>query len=64
MVFAEKDNPIYLAGAFDIVAAMIEGKKVEHAFRTGSGGRWADSSGCLFPSGLCEQHCPELVARP
>jgi len=49
MVFAEKDSPVYLAGAFDIVAAMIEGEqKVEHAFRTGSGVRWGDSSGCLF----------------
>src|SRR5215472_13415596 len=49
MVFAEKDSPVYLAGAFDIVAAMIEGEqKVEHSFRTGSGVRWGDSSGCLF----------------
>jgi hypothetical protein len=49
MVFVEEDSPVYLAGAFDIVAAMIEGEqKVEHAFRTGSGVRWGDSSGCLF----------------
>jgi hypothetical protein len=65
MVFAEKDNPIYLAKAFEIVAAMIEGKKAEHAFRTGSGGSWGDSSGCLFPSALCEQlsrtGCPPLT---
>ena len=27
MVFAEKDSPVYLAGAFDIVAAMIEGSQ-------------------------------------
>lgn len=32
MVFAHKDSPVYLAGAFDIVAAMIEGEPtVEHA---------------------------------
>ena len=32
MVFVEKDSPVYLAGAFDIVAAMIEGEqKVEHS---------------------------------
>jgi SAM-dependent methyltransferase len=49
MVFAEKDSPVYLAGAFDLVAAMIEGEqKVEHSFRTGAGVRWGDSAGCLF----------------
>ena len=49
MVFVEKDSPVYLAGAFDIVAAMIEGEpKVEHSFRTGAGVRWGDSAGCLF----------------
>ena len=49
MVFAEKDSPVYLAGAFDIVAAMIEGEqKVEHSFRTGGGVRWRDLAGCLF----------------
>jgi 2-polyprenyl-3-methyl-5-hydroxy-6-metoxy-1,4-benzoquinol methylase len=49
MVFAEKDSPVYLAGAFDIVAAMIEGEqKVENSFRTGAGVRWGDSAGCLF----------------
>jgi len=49
MVFAVKDSPVYLEGAFDIVAAMIEGEpKVEHSFRTGEGVRWGDSAGCLF----------------
>jgi SAM-dependent methyltransferase len=49
MVFAVKDSPVYLAGAFDIVAAMIEGEpKVENSFRTGAGVRWGDSAGCLF----------------
>lgn len=49
MVFAVKDSPVYLAGAFDLVAAMIEGEaKVENAFRTGAGVRWGDSAGCLF----------------
>ena len=49
MVFAEKDSPVYLAGAFDLVAAMIEGEpKVEHSFRTGAGVRWGDTAGCLF----------------
>jgi ubiquinone/menaquinone biosynthesis C-methylase UbiE len=49
MVFAVKDSPVYLAGAFDLVAAMIEGEpKVERSFRTGQGVRWGDSAGCLF----------------
>ena len=49
MVFAIKDSPVYLAGAFDLAAAMIEGEqKVEHSFRTGAGVRWGDSAGCLF----------------
>ena len=49
MVFAVKDSPVYLAGAFDLAAAMIEGEpKVEQGFRTGKGVRWGDSAGCLF----------------
>src|ERR1700677_3643757 len=49
MVFAMKDSPVYLAAAFDMVAAMIEGEsKVEASFRTGAGVRWGDTAGCLF----------------
>ena len=49
MVFVAKESPVYLAGAFDLAAAMIEGEaKVENAFRTGGGVRWGDSAGCLF----------------
>jgi SAM-dependent methyltransferase len=49
MVFAVKDSPVYLAGAFDLAAAMIEGEpKVEASFRTGQGVRWGDTAGCLF----------------
>jgi len=49
MIFVNKDSPVYLAGAFDLAAAMIEGEpKVEQAFRDGSGVRWGDSAGCLF----------------
>src|SRR5215471_18008570 len=49
MVFAVKDSPVYLEGAFDLAAAMVEGQpKVEAAFRTGRGVSWGDSSGCLF----------------
>ena len=49
MVFVNRDSPVYLEGAFDLVAAMIEGEaKVEHSFRTGEGVRWGDTAGCLF----------------
>src|SRR4249920_3079244 len=49
MVFAVKDSPVYLAGAFDLSAAMVEGQpKVEAAFRNGGGVAWGESSGCLF----------------
>jgi 2-polyprenyl-3-methyl-5-hydroxy-6-metoxy-1,4-benzoquinol methylase len=49
MVFALEDSPLYLAGAFDLAAAMIDGEtKVEAGFRTGQGVSWGDSSGCLF----------------
>lgn len=49
MIFAVEDSPVYLAGAFDLVAAMIEGEaKVETAFQRGGGVRWGDSAGCLF----------------
>ena len=49
MVFAIEDSPLYLAGAFDLAAAMIEGEaKVEAGFRTGEGVAWGESSGCLF----------------
>jgi SAM-dependent methyltransferase len=51
MIFAVKDSPVYLEGAFDLVAAMIESEaKVEQAFRDGSGVRWGESAGCLFCS--------------
>ncbi len=51
MVFGVKDSPVYLAGAFDLAAAMIEGEaKVEAAFRDGTGVAWGDSAGCLFCS--------------
>ena len=49
MVFGNEDSPVYLAGAFDLAAAMVEGQdKVEAAFRTGEGVAWGDSAGCLF----------------
>jgi len=49
MVFANRDSPVYLAGAFDLIAAMIEAEpKVEECFRRGTGVRWGDHAGCLF----------------
>ncbi|MEL6662699.1 MAG: class I SAM-dependent methyltransferase [Pseudomonadota bacterium] len=49
MVFAVEDSPVYMQGAFDVLAAQLEGQaKVEHAFRTGEGVQWGDSAGCLF----------------
>ncbi|MCM8732098.1 class I SAM-dependent methyltransferase [Hephaestia sp. GCM10023244] len=49
MIFAIPDSPVYLEGAFDLAAAMIEGEpKVEAGFRTGEGVAWGDSAGCLF----------------
>ena len=51
MVFGVKDSPLYLAGAFDLAATMIEGEsKVEQAFRSGNGVRWGERAGCLFCS--------------
>ena len=49
MVFAVKDSPLYLEGAFELAAAMIEGEpKVEQGFRSGEGVAWGESAGCLF----------------
>ncbi|MEO7026863.1 MAG: methyltransferase domain-containing protein [Caulobacteraceae bacterium] len=49
MVFTVKDSPAYLAGGFEMAAAMIEAEpKVEAAFRTGEGVAWGESAGCLF----------------
>ncbi len=49
MIFAVKDSPVYLAGAFDLAAAMIEGEPmVEQGFRTGEGVGWGETGGCLF----------------
>lgn len=49
MVFTNRDSPVFLAGAFELVAAMIEAEaKVEECFRHGKGIRWGDHAGCLF----------------
>lgn len=49
MVFCHKDSPVYLPGAFELIAAMFEAEaKVEECFRNGRGVRWGDHAGCLF----------------
>src|SRR5262245_64873281 len=49
MIFAAKDSPVYLEGAFDLAAAMVEGQhKVEAALRNGGGVDWGESSGWLL----------------
>lgn len=49
LVFTVADSPVYLRGAFELVAAMIEAEaKVEECFRHGTGLRWGDHAGCLF----------------
>jgi SAM-dependent methyltransferase len=49
MVFTVPDSPVYLRGAFELAAAMIEAEaKVEECFRHGTGVRWGDHAGCLF----------------
>jgi 2-polyprenyl-3-methyl-5-hydroxy-6-metoxy-1,4-benzoquinol methylase len=49
MVFAIEDSPVYMAGAFEVMAAMLENQaKVEPAFRTGGGVASGDQAGCLF----------------
>jgi 2-polyprenyl-3-methyl-5-hydroxy-6-metoxy-1,4-benzoquinol methylase len=49
MVFAVTDSPVYLQGAFDLAAVMLENEAlVEQAFRTGKGVGWGEQSPCLF----------------
>ena len=49
MVFTQADSPVYLRGAFELAAAMVEAEgKVEECFRHGTGVRWGDHAGCLF----------------
>jgi SAM-dependent methyltransferase len=49
MVFAEPDSPVYLQGAFECAAVMMENQSlVEPAFRSGKGVGWGNQSQCLF----------------
>ncbi len=49
MVFALPDSPVFLQGAFDLAAAMVENQApVEAAFKSGGGVGWGDQAQCLF----------------
>ncbi|MGO4711961.1 class I SAM-dependent methyltransferase [Bradyrhizobium sp. 2TAF24] len=48
-VFADDDSPAFMAGAFEVLAALwIDEPKVADAFRSGRGLPWHDHSACLF----------------
>jgi len=49
MVFAEEGGPAFMAGAFEILAAMFRDEpKVAEAFRSGKGVGWHEHDACLF----------------
>ena len=49
MVFADPESPVFMQGAFDVAAVMVENQApVEAAFRTGKGVGWGVQSQCLF----------------
>jgi 2-polyprenyl-3-methyl-5-hydroxy-6-metoxy-1,4-benzoquinol methylase len=49
MVFAIEDSPVYMLGAFDIMAALLDSQeKVQPAFKTGGGVPWGDHTSCFF----------------
>ena len=48
-VFADKNSPAFMRGAFEVVASLwIDEPKVGESFRTGKGMGWHDRSACLF----------------
>ena len=49
LVFADEDSPAFMAGAFEVLAALwVDEAKVAEAFRSGKGVAWHDHSTCLF----------------
>jgi len=49
MIFAIEDSPVYLMGAFDLMAALVDAQpKVQAAFKDGGGVGWGDHGGCMF----------------
>jgi SAM-dependent methyltransferase len=48
-VFADEESPAFMAGGFEIVAAMVRDEpKIEAAFRSGAGVGWHEHHTCLF----------------
>jgi 2-polyprenyl-3-methyl-5-hydroxy-6-metoxy-1,4-benzoquinol methylase len=48
-VFADKNSPAFMAGAFEVLATLwLDEPKVTAAFRTGQGVGWHDHDACLF----------------
>jgi SAM-dependent methyltransferase len=51
MVFADSNSPVYMQGAFDLAADLLENQAlVEPAFRSGKGVGWGDQARCMFCS--------------
>jgi 2-polyprenyl-3-methyl-5-hydroxy-6-metoxy-1,4-benzoquinol methylase len=49
MVFAIEDSPVFMPGAFEAMASLLDNQsKVEPAFKTGTGVAWGDQATCLF----------------
>jgi len=49
MVFADDSSPVFMMGAFDAVAAMLENQsEIAAAFKTGKGVAWGKQAGCMF----------------
>ncbi len=49
MALANPDSPVFVPGAFDIIASgYLDAPKIERAFRTGEGVGWHEHSPCLF----------------
>ena len=49
MAFANEDSPLFVPGAFEIVAAMMRDEpKITEAFRSGKGVGWGEHDACLF----------------
>ncbi|HUN45728.1 MAG TPA: methyltransferase domain-containing protein, partial [Stellaceae bacterium] len=48
-VFADEGGPVFLAGAYDVIAAALRDEpKITEAFRSGKGVGWHEHHGCLF----------------
>ena len=49
MVFADEGGPVFLAGGFDVIAAMFRDEpKIADAFKSGDGVGWHEHNACLF----------------